>query len=527
MLSRGDGGKHQATSWLIAVFAAVMMACLVVLSGCRPPVGRDDRTVVVLIESSPNNLDPRVGTDAQSERLDGLIFDALVKKDEHFAMQPWLASSWEQPTELQWIFHLRQGVQFQDGRPLEAADVVWTINSMRDGTLITAKGGAFAAVRTISARDASTVVIELKRADASLLFNLSDGQFGVVPRGAGREFGQRPVGTGAFQFVQALADREVVLERAARYWADKAGVSPRAIQRLRFAVIPDTVTAALELKKGSADVAVNVVTLDMVKTLEATPGLAVERGPGAPVMYLNFNTAAGPLHDTRVRQAIACAMDRQAIVDALWRGHARLADTLLPPGHWAEAQGLPRCEHDVPRAIALLDAAGMKAGRDGVRLRLEMKTSTDETTRLLAVILQQQLRAAGIVLTVRSAEFGTFYSDVTRGAFQMYALRWIGVNEDPDIFRYAFATSQFPPQGGNRGRYSSIRLDDLLKAATETTDLAKRKDQYQEIQRLLADEVPAVPLWFPENNVVHTRRVAGVVPSVNGDFSFLRTAELQ
>ena len=164
MLSRGDGGKHQATSWLIAVFAAVMMACLVVLSGCRPPVGRDDRTVVVLIESSPNNLDPRVGTDAQSERLDGLIFDALVKKDEHFAMQPWLASSWEQPTELQWIFHLRQGVQFQDGRPLEAADVVWTINSMRDGTLITAKGGAFAAVRTISARDASTVVIELKRA---------------------------------------------------------------------------------------------------------------------------------------------------------------------------------------------------------------------------------------------------------------------------------------------------------------------------------------------------------------------------
>ena len=143
-----------------------------------------------------------------------------------------------------------------------------------------------------------------------------------------------------------------------------------------------------------------------------------------------------------MRQAVACAMDRQAIVNAIWRGQARLASTLLPVGHWAAANDaeLAQYPHDPARAQSLLEEAGFPAGKDGVRLRLTMKTSTDETTRLMAAVLQQQMRAAGIRLEIRSAEFGTFYSDVTRGAFEIYALRWIGSNEDPDIFRYAYGS---------------------------------------------------------------------------------------
>ncbi len=100
----------------------------------------------MIIESSPNNLDLRQGTDAQSERIGGLIFDALVRKDEHYNLQPWLATSWEQPDALTWVFHLRDGVRFQDGRPLTADDVAYTINSLIDGTLVTAKSGNFASV---------------------------------------------------------------------------------------------------------------------------------------------------------------------------------------------------------------------------------------------------------------------------------------------------------------------------------------------------------------------------------------------
>jgi peptide/nickel transport system substrate-binding protein len=539
--------------------------CLILMGvmGCRGRV-EEPGAVVMIIESSPNNLDLRQGTDAQSERVGGLVFDALVKKDEHFNLQPWLATKWEQPDNLTWVFHLRDGVRFQDGRRLEAEDVAYTIRSMIDGTLITAKGGAFAAVKDVEVVDGLTVRVRLKRPDAGLLFNMSDGLFGVVPRGAGRDFGLHPVGSGPFRFVSAVQDKEVVLERNPDYWADEFvteqtstlvdGAHPtlsqttrkegapeplgrvkgeetttrRRIERVRFEVVPDTITAALELKKGSADLASNVVTLDMIHTLEQEPNLQVESVPSSVAVYTNFNVNDPVLKDKRVRQAVACAMDRQAIVDAIWRGKARLAETLLPVGHWAAATDaqLARYPHDVERAKALLEAAGFHAGKDGVRVRMTLKTSTDETTRLMAAVLQQQLRAAGIDLQIRSAEFGTFYADVTKGAFQMYALRWIGSNEDPDIFRYAYGSGSFPPKGGNRGRYTNARVDALLTAAAAVTDQGERRKDYVEVQQILAEELPGIPLWYPDNEVVHTRRVTGVRPKVGGNFDFLMKAEV-
>jgi peptide/nickel transport system substrate-binding protein len=518
-------GTHFCGS--LAVFACLLFA------GCNRGV-EEPGSVVMIIESSPNNLDLRVGTDAQSERLGGQIFDALVKKDEHYELRPWLATTWEQPDALTWVFHLRDGVRFHDGRPLEAEDVAYTIRSLIDGSLVTAKGGSFAAVDRVEARGRLTVVAHLKRPDAGLLFNMSDGLFGVVPRGAGKDFGLHPVGSGPFRFVSAVQDKEVIVERNRDYWADQVDALPavaakaQRIERIRFQVVPDAITSALELQKGSADLASNVVTLDMVHTLESRPNLKVESGVGSPVIYVTFNVTDEILKNKRVRQAMACAIDRQAIVAAIWRGQALLANTLLPAGHWAAAENdaMAQYPHDVARAQRLLDEAGFPAGKDGVRLRLTMKTSTDETTRLMAAVLQQQLRAAGIALELRSAEFGTFYADVTKGAFQIYALRWIGSNEDPDIFRYAYGAGSFPPKGGNRGRYSNARVDALLAEAAGSSDRAVRKRDYVGVQQILAEELPSIPMWYPNNEVVHTRRIVNVRPRPSGNFDFLREAEI-
>ena len=561
------------------VCLGVMLTAMV---GCHG-AGREAGTVVVVLESSPNNLDPRQGTDAQSERVGGLIFDALVKKDENYNLRPWLATSWEQPDALTWVFHLRDGVRFQDGRPLEADDVVWTIESLIDAKLaglITAKSGAFAAVERAEARDRLTVVVRMKRPDAGLLFNMSDGLFGVVPRGAGSDFGLHPVGSGPFRFVSQVQDKEVVLERNEGCWSEGLSGNPTLsqstrkdgapgsllpthptppaklagtpdrdeaamngapgeqqtgtrIRRVRFEVVPDTITSALELEKGSADAASNVLTPDMVYALRDAPGLETTSGPGSNVWYLNFNVADPALRDKRVRQAVALAMDREAIVAALWRGHARLADTLLPEGQWAAATDaeLAHYPHDPARAAALLEAAGYPA-RNGVRLRLTLKISQDETTRLLAAVLQQQLRSVGIELNIRSAEFGTFYADVTHGAFQMYILKWVGSNEDGDIYRYMYSSESFPPKGANRGHYVNARVDALLaKAAAESGPEAEvwvgRMEDYAQVQQILSEELPTIPLWFPDNVVVHTRRLQGVVSRGDGNFDFLREAWLQ
>jgi peptide/nickel transport system substrate-binding protein len=502
---------------------AAVIAVLVPLAGCKPKAN-DERTLKFLIESSPNNLDLRQGTDAQSERVGELIYDSLVRKDEHFNLKPWLATSWERPDALTWVFHLRSGVRFHDGKLMDADDVAWSIRSMTDGTLITAKGGAFADVTSVSVRDPLTVVLRTSKPEASLLFNLSDGLFGVVERGAGREEGLHPVGTGPFKFISQVQDKDVVVERNVAYWAG----APK-IQRVDFAVVPDTITAALEMRKGSGDVESNVLTADMVHALEREPGLKVKIGPGSRVDYANFNVTDPALKDVRVRQAIACAIDKPALIAALWRGRARPAETLLPPGHWAAASdaNLPQYPRDIPRARALLDAAGLSPDKDGIRLRFTLKTSTDETTRLEAQAIQAELREAGIELNLRSAEFGTFYSDITKGAFQMYMLRWIGSNEDPDIFRYAYATDRMPPKGANRGRYSNPKVDALLKAASAETDEAIRQREYVDVQQILAQELPGIPLWYPDNVVVHSTRLTGVTLNAGGSFDFLRTAELQ
>jgi peptide/nickel transport system substrate-binding protein len=497
------------------------MAAFLLLAGCNAPQ-RDPNTVVFLIQSSPASLDPRVGTDEPSEHIDELLFDGLVKKDAQFHFTPALAERWEEPNAQTIIFHLRPGVHFSDGRALTSRDVVWTINSMRDGTVISPKAASYASVDSVEAPDPLTVVFHLKHADNFLMTNLATDAMGIVPYRSGRDFWRNPVGTGPFRFVSQRIDQDVTIERNPESW----WATPK-IARVRFAVVPDAITQSLELEKGSADVESNSLPVDSIPVLASRPNLAVEDAPGTVIQYLAFNTRDPILKDVRVRQAIACAINRRLIIATLYHGDARPAVSLLPPTHWAWTGDVERYDYDPERAEKLLDEAGYKRGANGVRLQLTMKTSTDERARLLAAVLQQQLSRVGIALNIRSNEFATFYSDVVRGAFQMYALQWIGGNEQPDIFSYVFASDRFPPKGANRGRYANPRLDALLADADQSPDMARRRADYVEAQQILARDLPAVNLWYVDTLVVHNRRLTDVVPSPSGSYTFLETAELK
>jgi peptide/nickel transport system substrate-binding protein len=231
------------------------------------------------------------------------------------------------------------------------------------------------------------------------------------------------------------------------------------------------------------------------------------------------------LKDARVRRALAYAIDRRPVLHYLWRDQAREAASLLPPQHWAYDAAVATYEYDPARARQLLDEAGYPA-HNGVRFHLTMKTSTEETTRLLAAVLQQQLREVGIALDIRSYEFATFYSDVVRGAFQLYSLRWIGGNEDPDIFEHVFHSASIPPKRANRGYYSNPRVDELIDQARREVDPEKRRTLYAEVQRIVAEELPYINLWYLDNVVVHSPRVRNIHVSPSGNYEFLRTAEL-
>lgn len=501
-------------------FALLFAACLI-FAGCRAQP-RDRNTVVFLIESSPANLDPRVGTDFASEHIDEILFDGLVARDAKFNFTPALASSWEQPNPLTWVFHLRDGVKFADGRPLTAHDVEWTIDSMRNGVLISPKAASYASVESITSPDPRTVIFHLKHADNFLLTNLSTGAIGIVPAGSGKDFWRHPVGTGPFRFVSQRIDQDVVVERNPLSWS----VVPK-IERVRFAVVPDAITESLELEKGSGDVEINSLPVDALPVLAKRANLVVQDTNGTDIQYLTFNTRDPILDNVRVRQAIAFAIDRRLIIRTLYRGHAQPAVSLLPQDHWAWTGDVERYDYDPTRAGQLLDASGYKRGPNGIRFHLAMKTSTDERARLLGAVLQQQLAQVGIALDLRSNEFATFYADVTRGAFQMYSLYWIGGNEQPDIFSYVFSSSRFPPKGANRGRYSNPQLDALLDDAAQSTNLNQRRTDYVHAQQILAHDLPSINLWYLDTISVHSRRLTNVVLSPSGKYTFLETAELK
>ncbi len=483
----------------------------------------DADTLVVLIESSPANLDPRVGTDAQSERIDELLFDSLVRKDDHFNLQPGAADSWQTPDPLTYIFHLHHGIRFHDGRPLTARDVKWTLDTMRDGSLMTLKGSTYKLVTSVETPDDFTVVVRLSEPFAPLLWNLTSGAFGIVPYGSDKQFNRNPIGSGPFHFVSLVADGAVMIERNVDYWGEHAHV-----KRLRFNIVPDATTRALELRKGSADVAVTSLSADIVNALKRDPHLRVIERPGSSLQYLAFNLRDPILRDVRVRQALAYAIDRQPMVHSFFGDQVRLADSLLPPEHWAYDSEVAHYGYDPAKANAVLDAAGYARGKNGVRFHLTMKTSnTEENTRLLATVLQQQLEQVGIALDIRSFEFATFYSDVVKGEFQLYSLRWVGYsNQDPDIFENVFSSASFPPKRANRGYYSNPRVDALIEQGRRSTDQQQRKQIYGEIQRIVANDLPYINLWYFDNVVLHSTRVRNLHVGPTGNYDFLNAVEL-
>jgi peptide/nickel transport system substrate-binding protein len=494
----------------------VALAVLFTATACRKNVVPLD-LVTMVIENNPTNLDPRIGTDAASEHIDSLIFDPLVRKDSHYGMVPALAESWETPDPLTCIFHLRSDVHFHDGRPLTSRDVKWTLDSMMQGKVTTIKAASFATWANVEASNPYTLIVHLKKPDNAMLLNVSDGAFGVVPAGSGRDFWKHPIGSGPFMFVSQEQDRYVLLHRAPSYWQ-----RPPKITGVRFNIVPDEITRALELQKGSADVEINALPADMLAPLARNPRLRVISGQGSQIMYLVMNTRDPKLKDPQIRRAIAEAINRPLMIDALYAGRAQVAESVLPPGHWARDSDLPPSPYAPAHANRMLDEAGYPRGADGVRFHLTIKTSTDETARLIAVVMQQQLAHIGIALEIRSYEFATFYSDITKGAFQMAPLRWVGGNEAPDIFRYQFASESFPPHGANRGFYSNPAVDALLANAAIVPDQASQRRDYVAVQRALAHDLPVLNLWYMDTVAVESTRLSPIQLSASGNFDFLR-----
>ncbi|MSR14605.1 MAG: ABC transporter substrate-binding protein [Gammaproteobacteria bacterium] len=485
--------KTRGSTAICALLGALLVGC----------TREDDAILRFGLPTAPVSLDPRQASDAVSTRLCRLLYESLVDFDTHFTPIPALAS-WQAITDTQYRFTLASSHRFHDGTAVRAADVVATYRAILDPARASPHRSALAHVQAITALDSRTVEFKLSRADPLFPGLL---QLGILRAAdaARTTISAQPVGSGPFRVTHTLSPNRLSLTRV------------RDGQRVDFMTVPNETTRALKLARGELDLAQGGFSPELVEWLDEQPSLRVQQRPGTVFSYLGFNLASGPTADPRLRLAIAQAIDRQSLVKYLFKGHARLANSLLVPEHWAGHPSLPPIPYNPAAATQRLRELGYSTRRP---LILSYKTSNDHFRRRIATVLQAQLHEVGIALKIQNYDWGTLYGDIKAGRFELYSLSWVGL-QLPDIFRHAFHSSSRPPSGANRGHYSSEVVDRLIERAEGAPTRDLQSALYRAIQVELQGDLPYVPLWFEDTIVVQRSRVLGYDTDLNGHYDGL------
>ncbi len=498
------GGVH--TIWLISAILA-LVCILSVSTSCRQAVAAKG-DINIAVAAGPITLDPRLATDAESDKISSLICDGLLGRDDDGGLTPMLADRFERISDTSYRFFLRDGLLFHDGTPLTAEDVVYTFSSIMDGSISSPFRSSFTRVAAIEAESPTVVRLDLKEPFAPFLSYLTRG---IVSKkaalAAGASFGTHPVCAGPYKLVRFSPDNVVELEANAAYYGEK----PRNA-RLLFDVIKDDNVRALKLIKGDVDLVQNGIPALIIDGITKSGEIRMKNGDGSVMSYMGMNLTDPILSNKKVRQAIAYAIDRDEIISHRFKGMASKANSILSPANWAYDGELPQYPFDPAKAMQLMDEAGFK-DPDGPgplpRFRLTYKTSTVKERVEIARMIAHQLEKVGISVRVAPYEWATFYRDVRKGNFQIYTLSWVGVS-DPDIFHEVCGSSQFPPNGLNRDRYKNAEVDALVEQGRTTMDEGERKKIYSRVQQIVFDDLPYVPLWYEKNVVLYRKGLEGV-----------------
>lgn len=455
----------------------------------------DGDVLIAAIGGEPDQLDPqRTSSYFAFEVLEN-VFDTLVAPDENLEMQPALAESWEvSDDQLTWTFDLRDGVTFHDGSEFTSEDVVYSYRRIIDEQL--ANAWKFAAITDIAAPDDDTVVITVAQPTPNLLSNLGGFKGMAIVQQENVESGDittAPIGTGPFSVTGYSSGDRITLAANSDYW----GGAPE-LGGVEYRFISEPATALAALRAGDIHWT-DVVPPQQVSELESDDTVQLGLTPSSDYWYLALNEAREPWSDVRVRQALAYAIDRDAIVQAVSYGTAALNQLAIPEQSvWYTAYD--EYSTDLDTAQALLDEAGFTGGTLDL-----LATSDYPETVTAAQIIASNLEPLGIDVEIRQPDFSTWLDEQNTGNFDMLMMGWLG-NIDPDDFYYA---QHHTDGASNAQKYSNAEVDALLDAGRIETDPEARKELYAEAATIIADEVSYIYLYNPSVIQVWSPDVTG------------------
>ena len=491
-------------------FLVLLSTSLACFKQTGVPEASNSRLVVAL-GSEPTTLDPRFATDTNGMRIVSLMFHSLVRIGPELKVEGDAAKTWTFDAATKtFVFSLYPRLRFSNGRELEKEDLIFSFEQYRSERSPFRSSLESIKNFQVEGSNEEGFKVNIVLAHYSSKFLISDlPMLRLLPKTeietAPESFSLHPIGTGPFGFEKKDSNQIILKAQKAH-----AIVSPK-VSYLVFQIIRDDFTRFQKTLKGSVDIAQVEIAPSKVAEFEKQPeSFQVYKYPGLSMSYILINLKDPDLAKYKLRRAIAEALNRPEIVKYKLEGLGLPATSLLTPKNPYFHPKLKDVDYDLDSAKAAIEALGLK-GKS-----FSLKTSNAQSAVDNGRVLTYQISKAGLNIQLQSFEWGTFYSDIRSGNFQLATLRWTGTL-DPDIYRLAFHSKETPP-GRNRGAYSNPLLDRLTEEGLKISDDKKRIEHYFKVQEIIQEDLAIIPLWYDEQVSIVHRRVEGYKPWQTSDF---------
>jgi peptide/nickel transport system substrate-binding protein len=466
----------------------VPLLMVLILMTALPAYSANKNELSFALTTDPKSLDPRsIGGDYNFTIL-AYITERLCEYDmTQGKFVPVLATSWTRPDKLTWRFKLRQGVSFHNGEPFNAEAVKFTIDSIKDPAKAWSNASWVGDISAVKIVDDYTVDLITENPSRSMLANL--GYLFILPPKAttelGDRFGVQPIGTGKFVLEKYYPNERIVMKRNDNYWGQK----PK-LEKVTAKILPESATRLAALETGEVALIPNL-SPDSIARMKANPKLSVVVGDPARIMHIAFILGRKPFDNHKVREAFNYAVDRQAIVDTVMMGLAKVADAQL---YHASSPGfnpnLKAYNYDPQKAKKLLAEAGYP---DGITVTFGSPNGRYLRDRMVCEAIVGQMAEAGITVKLEALEWGTFWSRaVTNHEFDMFFLGWISPASPYTQLTWWFRTN---PKS-SKSNYSNPQVDKLLIEAQNVLTDEEENQVYSKIQELLWNDLPWISLYF-------------------------------
>lgn len=460
--------------------------------------GADKESVVIGIDTDATSMDPLRVSDTVTMSILSNVYETLVRMTPESEIIPGAADTWGISEDgKEYTFHLHEGMTFHNGTAVTAEDVKYSI----DQAVASSYSGPYLAfVDHTEVVDDTTVKVYLKYAYAPFL-SLCAAYTNIISpafyEDGGTKQSKEPIGSGPYKFVSWANGDKIVLEAYDGYFKEAP-----SIKNVTYKILSNTTTATIALEKGEVDMYINVAPAD-IDTLKANDSLVVEQKPSSAFHFVGMNTQSKVFSDVRVRQAVAMAIDREALIYGVMDGAANATTSFIAeglPGYTKDFNPLP---YDVEAAKKLLAEAGYK---DGLKITMSVPESRSEHAQMI----QADLKKINIDLDIALLESGAFWDDLENGDYEMMMMGWSYVVMDPDVGYYSLYKSD-QVIGGNYVRLNDPKLDELMEKGRTTNDTDERDKIYREAEEIAMKQAAYVPLYWRNTIIAYNKNLENVV----------------